>query len=166
MMNSGFKMYLNQTETRFVKEYRAGVIRKNKRIFEKKKLNHLHKVSLDKIFGSNTFVIPPILFLVDFRCYMSLYLYLHIKSKSEPFIQQCHFSKPLEVNITQLAVQTKASRNTIKTGLNELVKLRLAMDMRELQFVKPNAPRLVSIAYDEFIEGYDNERRVVVFRMK
>ncbi len=159
-------MYLSEKEARLVREYRAGVIRRNKRNFERRKMNHLHKERLSAVLGEQSLVIPNILFLIDFKCYMSLYLYLCIKSKSEPFSVHCHYSKPLEVNITQLAIQTKASRNTIKTGLNELVKLRLAMDLRELQYIKSNAPRLVSIAYDEFIEGYDNERRVVVFRMK
>jgi len=154
-MITSIKQYLNADETRLVFEYRAGLIRKGKKQLQKRKLNHFHKQGLRFLQGSNPLVLPDVLFLIRFRRYVSPYLYIYLKSISEPIHSDTPFSKPTEVNITKLASIAKCSRNTFKAAYDELIELGLVLNLVDTICNKPRVCSVVDcakiITFDEMI---------------
>jgi len=161
-MNTSANLYLSSAEIRLVIKYRADLISKCKKTQQKRKLNHYHKPGLRSLLGSNHLVTSPMLLLIPFRRYTSIYLYQHLKSVSEPFLEDSPFSKPIEVNISKLAMVSKCSRNTMRAGYKELMDFGLIMDMDGLV---SNVPKACSVVYDDHIAGYDDLHRRVIFSL-
>ncbi len=161
-MNTLVNTYLNSDEISLVNKYRADQISRQKCKLEKKKLSHFNIPSLKSLIGSNP-VVPDQLYLIKFRHYVSLYLYMHLLSISKPIGVECPYSNLMPVNISRIAAKVNCSRNTLRSAYNELLALGLIMEIGE--FIG-NKPRMCSVVNYEFIAGFDTQNRKVVFNMQ
>lgn len=158
-MNGHANIYLNSDEINLVNKYRTDVISRQKYLLERKKLSHFKLPLLRSLLGPNQ-VVPDQLYLIKFRHYVSLYLYLYIISLSEPISESSPYSNLVRVNITKLSTQIECSRNTMKAAYKELLQLGLIMEINE--FIG-NKPKMCSVVNYDFIVGFEKNKGKVVF---
>ena len=161
-MNSSHKNYLNSSEICLVEKHRAALINRRKKILQQRKLNHLNKTGLQSLQGSYPIDLPDILFLIPFHRYVSPYLYIYLKSRSEPMYPEAPFSKPIQVNITKLAMIAECSRNTFKAAYDELIALGLVLDLGD---IISNKPRVCSVVNHSNIITFDEFTGKVIYKL-
>lgn len=92
---------------------------KAERKYKTKLKSHFRDDKLKAFYSKCSQEINPVLYTVPFDCYFSLYMYLYLKSKCEPYNfdksrYQFHVSQPLDVNVTQIARLADLPLNTVR----------------------------------------------------
>ena len=141
---------------------------KAERKYKTKIKTHFKDEKLKSFFSNCSQEINPVLYTVPFDCYFSLYMYLYLKSKCEPYNfdksrYQFHVSQPLDVNVTQIARLADISLNTVRTAYRELVSMGFLLG-GDLLKIKVNQPNRVLVVNDFWLVGYDQTTKTVIFK--
>jgi len=161
LTDSDFKSLLQLKHKEYKQAYRK---------FTRKKKTHLKDLKLKEFFKLCTDDFNPMLYTIPMKCYFSFYLYLYLKKNSECFEfdqmrYQFLFSRPMEINLSEIARVANVTLNTVKAAFKELVKLEFLL-FTDLLTEKTNQPKTAALANDHFIIGYDNLNRKVCFYNK
>ena len=136
--------------------------------FRNKKKTHLKEPGLKEFFEKCSDDFNQILFTIPFKCYFSIYLYLFLKKRADKFDidkdkYQFVFSKPLEVNVSEIARIARVPLNTVKTAFHELVKQEFLIYTDELSLGNKNKAKSSILVNDFFLIGFDSATMTTCF---
>jgi hypothetical protein len=161
-------LILSPEETLLVKNYRAGCIEKSKKRFLRKRLNHENNERLKNLLDGLTVPVSDKLYLVKFRCYFSLYLYLLLKEQAVKITlggENFLISFGVEINFLRTSSKYCVSRNTVKRAFRELKKIGLIFSVRGMKSNRHKSVRTCLIFNDNKIGYFDEKKRKVMYTM-
>jgi hypothetical protein len=111
------------------------------------------------------------LYEVKFKKSFSLYLYLFLKSRAEPYevstSNEFTISKPLPVNFSTISMKAQVGRNTVKRAFRELVGLGLLIfDENLKKTLKNYNVKKCMLVNDYYLEGYDDVNNRIIYSLK
>lgn len=164
------KIYLNNEELEKVKEMKEQNLAYCKKIFFKKKFNHLHMDNIRDFYEKYCNVRhSDILYQIPFKSSFSFYLYLYLKSQAKPFVPgdtDFSVSRPVDVNFGRIRDMAKITINTVKKSFWELVEVGLLIYSEDMKPQYHNSTKAVMVLNDEIVIGFDKKQNRVIYSIK
>ncbi|MBK9402936.1 MAG: hypothetical protein IPN57_00160 [Ignavibacteria bacterium] len=141
-----------------------------KKFSEKKKI-HLKDKRLQSFYKLCSEDFNPMLYTIPFKCYFSFYLYLYLKTKVKRFdfdIDRFQFvySKPMDINISEISRLAGVPVNTVKSAVLELLRFGYLIYMKQLSPAASNLCKSAMLVNDFLIVGHDSARDKTCFYTK
>ena len=158
------KLYLNKKELEVVREEKAKHLLKRKKIFIKKKLNHINSKRLKAFYKKHITAQPSdILYTIKFRSSLSFYLYLYLKSLVVWYGEFKNISQPIEINFWRIHLLSGMVKNTVKKSFRELVDVGLVIYNKDVIHKHHNSTKSVLVINDECLIGFDEKNNKVIY---
>ena len=164
-------IFLNDRELNKVQKMKTSYTKRCKRKFNQKLYNHINRENIRDFYNSLNVSYSDKLYEVKFKKSFSLYLYLFLKSRAEPYeiltSKEFTVSKPLEVNFSTISLKAQVGRNTVKRAFRELISLGLLIfDDNLKKTLKNYNVKKCMVVNDYYLEGYDEDNNKIIYSIK